>query len=71
MAVGSEESARRVQEVLSQAQEESAFMPAIRDLPENLGAEDFARQFGNIESPQFQALKTQIEERIAGCRLYQ
>lgn len=71
MAVSSEESARRVQEVLSLAQDESVFMPATRDLPENLGAEDFARQYGDIESPQFQALKRQIEERIAACRLYQ
>ena len=71
MAVGSEESARRVQEVLGQAQDETVFMPAIKDLPENLGAEDFARQYGDIESPQFQALKRQIEERIAACKLYQ
>ncbi len=71
MAVGSEESARRAQEILSQTAEESAFMPVTRDLPENLGAEEFARQFGDINSPQFQALKTQIEERIAACRLYQ
>jgi hypothetical protein len=71
MAAGSEESARRTQEILSQAQEESAFMPGIADLPENLDAEAFARQFGDINSPPFQALKKRIEERIAACRLYQ
>jgi len=71
LAVSSEESARRVQEILSQTADESAFMPTVRDLPENLKAEDFARQFGDIDSPQFLAMKKQIEERIAACRLYQ
>ena len=71
MAVGSEESARRVQDVLSKSMDESVFMPATRDLPENLGAEDFASQYGNTESPEFQELKKTIEERIAACRLYQ
>jgi len=71
MAVGSDESARRLQQILSQTQEESAFMPATADLPENLKGDEFARQFGDINSPQFLALKQQIEERIAACRLYQ
>jgi len=71
MAVGSDESARRVQQLLSQAPDESVFMPSIRDLPENLGAEDFARLYGDLESPQFQALKKLIEDRIKACRLYQ
>ena len=70
MAVTSEESARRVQAILSQSSEESIFMPGVKDLPENLGYEDFAKQFGNIDSPEFQALKKKIEERIAGCALY-
>ncbi len=69
-AVASEESARRVQEILSQTADESAFMPNIRDLPENLGAEDFAKQFGDTDSPQFQELKNKIEERIAARPLY-
>jgi len=71
MATGSEESARRVQEVMAALQDESVFMPAIRDLPENLRAEDFAERYGDTESPQFQALKKLIEERIAACKLYQ
>lgn len=71
MAVGAEESARKVQEILSQAQDESAFMPGIEDLPEHLSAEDFANQFGDINSPQFLAVKQRIEERIAALRLYQ
>ncbi|MDD5037572.1 MAG: hypothetical protein PHE55_22825 [Methylococcaceae bacterium] len=70
IAVKSEESARQTQDILSQTAEESTFMPAIRDLPENLGMEDFSRRFGDIESPAFLELRRQIEERIAACPLY-
>ena len=70
MAVSSEETARRVQAILSQNSEESIFMPAIKDLPESLAAEDFAQRFGDIDSPEFQEMKKKIEDRIAGCALY-
>jgi hypothetical protein len=70
-AVESEASARLTQDILSLAVDESAFMPDFRDLPENLGAEEFARQFGDAESPPFQEMKTKIEARIAACKLYQ
>jgi hypothetical protein len=71
MVAGSDESARRAQAILSQTPEESAFMPATADLPENLKGDEFSRQFGDINSPQFEAVKNQIEARIAACRLYQ
>jgi hypothetical protein len=70
MAVNSDESARRLQTMLSQSTDESVFMPDIHDLPENLEAVDFAERFGDANSPQFQALKQQIEERIVACKLY-
>ena len=46
-------------------------MPTIKDLPENLSAEDFAGQYGDTDTPQFLELKKKIEDRIAACRLYQ
>jgi hypothetical protein len=70
MAVNSEASARRVQEILSQNADEPTFMPTIKDLPENLSAEDLALRFGDIDSPGFQELKKVIEDRIAACPLY-
>ena len=70
LAVSSEESARRVQAILSQNSDEFVFMPVIKDLPENLAAEDFAQRFGDPESPAFQELKKKIEDRIAACALY-
>jgi uncharacterized protein YfiM (DUF2279 family) len=71
MAISSEEAARRVQAILSENSDESIFMPAIKDLPENLSAEEFASQYGDTDTPQFLELKTKIEERISACRLYQ
>ncbi|MGX2029514.1 hypothetical protein [Methylocaldum gracile] len=70
-AVRSEEKARRVQNILSQSADESLFMPNIKDLPENLSPADFAQRFKDIQSPEFNALKQQIEERILACSLYQ
>jgi hypothetical protein len=71
MAVSSEEFARRVQEILSQNTEESTFMPGIKDLPENLSAEEFASKYGDTDTPQFLELKKKIEDRITACKLYQ
>lgn len=70
LAVGTEDSARRVQEILSQSRDESAYMPRAMDLPENLDAEEFARQFGEIDDPRFTEMKKLIEDRILACRLY-
>jgi len=70
-AVHSEDKARKVQNILSQSADESLFMPNIKDLPENLNPVDFAQRFKDIQSPEFNALKRQIEERILACSLYQ
>jgi hypothetical protein len=70
-AVRSEEKARRFQDVLGRSADESLFMPSLKDLPENLNTEDFAERFKDIDSPEFQAIKAQIEERILACPLYQ
>ncbi|BBL73624.1 hypothetical protein [Methylomagnum ishizawai] len=69
-AVRSAEKARRFQEVLSQSNDEGLFMPAIRDLPENLSPEAFAARFKEVDSPEFQAMKAGIEERILACPVY-
>ncbi|HYE37246.1 hypothetical protein [Methylocaldum sp.] len=70
-AVRSEEKARKVQNILSQSADESLFMPNINDLPENLNPTEFAQRFKDIQSPEFNELKRQIEERILACTLYQ
>lgn len=69
-AVRSEAKARKLQDLLSRSADEAQFMPAIKDLPENLRPDEFADRFKAIESPEFQAMKQQIEERIQGLPLY-
>lgn len=69
-AVKSPEEARRVQDLMSQGSDESLFMPSVRDLPENLDGPEFERRFGDIDSPDFLAMKAEIETRIAACPLY-
>lgn len=70
LAVHSEDKARKVQDILSQSAEESRFMPTVKDLPENLAQEEFTSRFKDIESPEFQAIKSQIEARIMARPLY-
>lgn len=71
LATSSEESARRVQLWMSQVQDESLFMPSVKDLPENLSDEEFASRYGDTASPEFRALKQMIEDRIMACKLFQ
>jgi hypothetical protein len=70
-AVRSEQKARKLQDLLSRGSDEALFMPSLKDLPENLGPAAFAERYGDIESLEFQALKTQIEARLLACPAYQ
>ena len=71
MSVDTEESARRIQAILSLNSDEAMYMPTIKDLPENLSLDDFAKRFGDLDSPEFLELKKKIENRILVCPLYQ
>lgn len=70
LAVHSANKAKKVQGILSQSAEESRFMPTVKDLPENLAQDEFTDRYKDIESPEFQAMKTQIEARIMARPLY-
>jgi hypothetical protein len=69
-AIRSEEKAQRIQDMISRSSEESLFMPIIKDLPENLAPDEFAKRFKDIHSQEFQALKAMIQQRILACPLY-
>lgn len=69
-AVRSVATARRFQETLSEAADETLFMPSIKDLPENLKSDEFQQRFKTIDSPEFAEVKRLIEERIAACPIY-
>ncbi|MCU0970252.1 MAG: hypothetical protein MUF57_00315 [Gammaproteobacteria bacterium] len=70
VAVASPESARRVQRLLRAGSSDGDLMPPAADLPENLSADEFARRFGKVGSPAFEALRQEIERRIGALPLY-
>jgi hypothetical protein len=70
-AVRSPEMAFRIQERLSQGFDESPFIPAMDDLPESMNSEEFARRFKAIGSPEYDALKKEINMRIMALPVFQ
>lgn len=69
-AIHSPEAARNLQKKLSQAADETLFMPSIKDLPEHMKTDEFERRFGSIESAAFDEVKRTIEARIAALTIY-
>jgi len=70
-AVRSSEMAFRIQERLSQGFDESPFIPTIDDLPESMNAEEFAHRFKAIGSPEYEALRREINARIMALPIFQ
>ena len=69
-AVHSPEAARHLQRKLSQAADETLFMPSIEDLPEHMKSDEFDQRFGSIDSAAFDAVRQTIEARIAALAIY-
>jgi hypothetical protein len=70
-AVRSPEMAFRIQERLSQGFDESLFIPAMNDLPESMNSGEFAQRFKAIGSPEYVALKKEINARIMALPVFQ
>lgn len=70
LAVGSRESARRLQRRLADGARESDLMPHVKDLPEFMAEAEFKRRFGGIGAPPYQQMMADIEQRIAALPLY-
>jgi len=70
IATASVNQARKVQQLLANDAVEADLIPQVRDLPENMTAQEFKHRFKKIGSPEFNKLKQQIELRISACRLY-
>lgn len=70
LAVATHKSAKRLQKRLAQNAGDEVLLPDIRDLPENLGADEFRRRFGTVGSPPFAALMRDIERRVNDLPLY-
>ena len=69
-ATASPESARKVQEFMSQINDYRDFMPDPSDLPEHMNEADFKRLYGSTTHPVYLELLKQIDARIAETPLY-
>lgn len=56
--------ARQLQYVLANNLQESAFFPKIGGLPEGLSKAAFGKRFGQVDSPEYKQLVTQIHQSI-------
>lgn len=70
LATSSPENARKMQKAMSEIKDYSDFMPDPRDLPEHMNEADFKQRFGSVNSPDYQKISTEIDERIAATRIY-
>jgi hypothetical protein len=64
LAVGSEASARNLQQRVGAVLADSDLMPAWRDLPEGLPEAAFRQRYGSIDAPRFRHLMQEIEARV-------
>lgn len=71
LAVAGPEQAQGVQNMLAELAEESIFIPDFNDLPERLSEQDFQQAYGDVGSPPYNDLITEIENRISGTPLFQ
>src|SRR5690606_25129953 len=70
LALADAQTARAVQNLLAASPAESAFMADFRDLPEGLDAESFAADYGDTNSPAYQAVVDEIDRRIDAIPLF-
>ena len=69
MAMKSPETARLIQARFAQGMSETDLMPDLKDLPDNISAEDITRRFGTAGGSPQAALEKEIERRLASTPL--
>lgn len=70
LAVSSPENAAAVQQVLANANDETVFMAEFRNLPEFMPQAEFVERFGGVGSDAYNAVLTDIEQRIDATPLF-
>ncbi len=70
-ATANPEQALKIQKKMAHITAYQAFMPDIRDLPENLNAQAFQAQYQSIYSAQYQSVLQDIDQRISAREIYQ
>ena len=71
LAIASGPQARRVQEIMSQAKDYTAYLPGIQGLPEHMNQEEFKLRFGDTKSQTYQDMVAEIDKRINSLAVYQ
>jgi len=70
MATASPESARKLQQKVSEINDYTDFMPDPSDLPEHMDDAEFKQRFESVNSVVYQELSKQIDERIIATPIY-
>ncbi len=70
LAISSPENARKMQKTMSEIKGYSDFMPDPRDLPEHMNEAEFKQRYGSVNSPVYQAISKEIDDRIAATPIY-
>jgi len=70
VAISDRDHARRLQDVLRQTEDESQFIPSLKDLPESMNSEEFTQQFKAIGSPEYESVRSEIRQRILALPIY-
>lgn len=63
-------SAAKIQALLASGKGEGAYMPSVQGLPEFMGAQKFARVYGSVGSPAYNAVAQDIEQRISNLPVH-
>jgi len=70
-AIESPLQARKIQKKMAYIKDYTAFMPEVRDLPENMSQRLFKKGFESVYSAKYQAMLKKIDNRIAKLDIYQ
>ncbi len=71
IAIASPSQARQLQKRMAFIKDYTAFMPEVRDLPENMTNKEFKQRFDSVYSVKYQAMLKKIDSRIANLTIYQ
>ena len=70
IATSSPENARKIQKAMSGIKDYTAFMPDVRDLPENIEIKELLKQYQSFDSETSQRVLKLIDDRIAASSVY-
>jgi len=70
-AVKSEKKARKLQKRMADIKDYTAFMPEVRDLPENMDDMAFKQKYKSIYSAKYRRMLRKIDRRISNLAIYQ